>query len=360
MGLTNFTQPLFERANGNGTGRLVIDEGSENLRWKEVTNNLAYKEKGSSIEFEPYTGKSINNFSAPGFHPGFFAANPSELLLNEITYFRNNPLPIEKNNINYLWDKYAMPTALASRFIPANTGTGWDRINMLKPDLGIIDAGLDINILTHIQGAGKGLTISQRSPDWELQILNNIKKTGMKYVYMAIPDILDFPYFKLYTYESMVKKTGKAPQIIPNGTTEIRSVEPGDILLPTANVVNLYNSTFQGPLTDADVVRAQEAGRPEYYNDWFIKKFAKDYGYPIVDFYSVYKKIMAGQYVSEDGFRIDPSFPNGNFFSADGIYPSAIGQAVLANEVIKVFNAAYGMQIPLIHIGNYAAELGKN
>lgn len=38
------------------------------------------------------------------------------------------------------------------------------------------------------------------------------------------------------------------------------------------------------------------------------------------------------------------------FFSLDGMYPSAIGQAMIANEVIKTINKAYNMDIPLISI----------
>jgi exosome complex RNA-binding protein Rrp4 len=66
------------------------------------------------------------------------------------------------------------------------------------------------------------------------------------------------------------------------------------------------------------------------------------------------KKVIAGQYVSDDGFKIDGSFPNGNFFSQDGIYPSAIGQAVIANEFIKVINKKFQTQIPLINLTVYS------
>ena len=106
------------------------------------------------------------------------------------------------------------------------------------------------------------------------------------------------------------------------------------------------------------MIRKNEIARPTLYNDLLVR-WSKEYNYAIVDFYSVYKKIIAGNYISEDGFRIDPSYPNGNFFSADGIYPTAIGQAVLANEVIKVLNSTYRARIPLINITRYASEMDK-
>lgn len=359
MGLTNFKQPLFERESGNGTGRLVIDKASNDLRWKEVTNNLAYEERETFPKFKPYSGPPINNFSVPGLHPIFYNGGLGEFVENAVSYYKANPLPDEKTNANYLWDKYDISASLASRFIPSSVGTGWDQIGALKPDIGIIDVGLDIFVLTHLRGGGAGLSISQRAPIWEKQLMDMIKKTEMKYVYTTIPDVLDFPYFKIYTYEDAVRRTGAAPKIFKDGRKFVESVTAEDILLPTANVVNYFNGKFKEPLSDSDVILKEEAGRPEFYNQNFVQGWAKTNNHPLVDFYSVYKKVLAGQYVSEDGFKIDPSFPNGNFFSTDGIYPSAIGQAVLANEVIKVFNAAYGMQIPLIKIGDYAAEIAR-
>lgn len=159
MGLTNFKQPLFERENGNGTGRLVIDKTSSNFRWKAVTNNLAYEERETFAKFKPYSGVPENNFSIPGFHPVSYNGGLSEFVENAVSYYKANPLPIEKTNANYLWDKYAMSMELASRFMPSGTGAGWDQINTLKPDVGIIDVGLDIFVLTHLRG-GAGLSVN--------------------------------------------------------------------------------------------------------------------------------------------------------------------------------------------------------
>ncbi len=193
-----------------------------------MTNNLAYS--NPPIEFLPYSGNQVNNFSAPGLSPIFYNINVGDIVESTVTYYKTNPLNAEKTNANYLWDKYNMPVALGSRFIPSGTGTGWDRINAMKPDMGIIDAGLDNFVADYIRGEGLGLSSSQRWPDWELQILEKVKKTGMKYVYLTVPDILDAPYFKFYTYESMVKKVDKTPKFLQNGTDQLRDIEPTDIL----------------------------------------------------------------------------------------------------------------------------------
>lgn len=85
------------------------------------------------------------------------------------------------------------------------------------------------------------------------------------------PAVLGFPYFKLYTYEEAVRKTGIAPMMIKDGTRFEEAVTAANILLPTANVVNYFNGKFKGPFSDADVIRKEEAGRSEFYNQEFIR-----------------------------------------------------------------------------------------
>lgn len=69
---------------------------------------------------------------------------------------------------------------------------------------------------------------------------------------------------------------------------------------------------------------------------------------PVFDLNGLYKAIHAGNYVTQDGVKVDPNFVGGNFFSADRTTPTAFGQAVIANEVIKTINAYYKTRIPLI------------
>lgn len=102
-----------------------------------------------------------------------------------------------------------------------------------------------------------------------------------------------------------------------------------------------------------------EISKPEWHNESEIAAYAREFGHPLVDFYGIYKQIVGGTYMTDDGFRIDPSYPNGNFFSSDGIHPTAIGQAVLANEVIKVLNKNFQAKIPLINVGAFALEMEK-
>ena len=89
-----------------------------------------------------------------------------------------------------------------------------------------------------------------------------------------------------------------------------------------------------------------------------MREIAKSKGLAIVDLEKIYSQIHTNTYMSADGFKIDGS-PKGNFFSSDGIYPTAIGQAVIANEVIKSINATYKSSIPLINLKDYSQTVGK-
>ena len=74
------------------------------------------------------------------------------------------------------------------------------------------------------------------------------------------------------------------------------------------------------------------------------------YGIPIVDIASLFEKVLSPNgYISDDGVNISAEV----FFSIDGMYPSEIGQALIANEVFKTINESYKTKIPLISIRSF-------
>ena len=251
-----------------------------------------------------------------------------------------------------------MNASLFSRYVGKEYNSAWDYAKTIKPDVALVSTAFDIYILNYLRGGQRGL-FGGSEFSWELQVLNYLKEKGTKSVLATVPDVLDFPYFKWYTFDKMTKKMGNAIGIQSDDASTLPGANAETIFLPTVNVVGVHNgNSKRSYFQDLDVIRKDEISRPEFYNE-ILLKWSKEYNQPLVDFYSVYKKVLAGNYVSDDGFKIDPSYPNGNFFSSDGLYPSAIGQAVLANEVIKVLNATYHAQIPLINISNYAGEMAK-
>lgn len=87
--------------------------------------------------------------------------------------------------------------------------------------------------------------------------------------------------------------------------------------------------------------------------NFISKRLSSFANMPLFDINTFYKEIHRGNITTIDGIKVDAKWPGGNFFSLDGIYPSAFGQAVIANEVIKTMNSFYKMDVPLIPCAEY-------
>ncbi|MDR6805364.1 hypothetical protein J2Y45_002327 [Dyadobacter sp. BE34] len=355
MGLANFDPGLFDKEQGNGSGYFVQDPGSTLPNWSKVTNNLAF-DNDKTKQMKPYTGGMVHNISVPGNGISKYDLNLSRIYSEVIDFERTSPLPSSALTANYLWTTGLVPLALINRIIPADKANPWAHLKEMNPDIGIIDLNTDVYTIADIAGGENGL-LGPREVVQERLAINYFREKKAPYIYMTVPDVLDFPYFKWFTLKKLASRT-KNPIYSVWGSKSVLA-DNKTIFLPTINVINVLQGNAFETLEEHDVILPSEISKPEWHNDFEVAAYVREFGHPLVDFYSVYKKIIHGDYVSEDGFRIDPSYPNGNFFSSDGIHPTAIGQAVLANEVIKVLNKSYKAKIPLINVGMFAAEIEK-
>jgi len=91
-----------------------------------------------------------------------------------------------------------------------------------------------------------------------------------------------------------------------------------------------------------------------------IDSIATNRGIGVVDIHSVLNNILLhGLYVSDLG-TFSTSFILGGLFSYDGVHPSSRGEAVIANEWIKVINTKFGAQIPPVNLSSVAGmPIGK-
>lgn len=92
---------------------------------------------------------------------------------------------------------------------------------------------------------------------------------------------------------------------------------------------------------------------PALFYNTKIREYAAEKDLAVVDLFDLYQRIHRGGYTTDDGVPIDGT-AHGNFFSSDGIYPLPLGQAIIANEVIKAINKHYGAKIPLIDTAGFA------
>lgn len=354
MGLRNFQQPLFSIEQGNGTGYKQWVSGTTQPRFVEVVNNRSIVST-SPLTLTPYTG-AVNNLGMP--------------YLGESTIYQTDNWRLDPNlapgNYEPAYRTYFR------RLLPTDNlqwTTYYREYFQQQPaDLCTIELGVDDMIGYAYSGgtafnAVRGMDIATGRAFRALLYDLHARGEG-KCVIATVPDVRQFPYFKLYTVAEARRRNGGKPLYVRGLTSgSARPVDEGDFLLPSTRVEALFSAetgdkaglSASNPLLNRDVLSDDELEDLTAYIaynqiiDFSSKEWAtSNFKINIVDIAALYERILKGEYVTQDGVRIDPSFPNGNFFSQDGLYPTALGQAAIANEWIKVINQAYGTNVPLI------------
>ncbi len=329
-----FRQPLFSKTNGNGTGYFISPRTTRSSGREKVTNNLAVS--GADASLEPYTGPGLNNFAVPYFGKR----------MDGSSHLRADALPF----INRI-------KASASNRTPRNQRE-WIASLDKHSDLFIFEAGFDdlVHSILNDGGGISGIDFETIDLTDEMKMIGELVKSGKKGLLLTVPDVLSLPYFQQYNRDRI--KNYPVRLLVKRST----SVEPvnfdpeTDLLLPgeTAEKISARELTGTILLKDSDVISRDPydneflVADPATFNRFKIQRAAGMHNLALADLHQVYHRILDGSYTTHDGVKIDPSWPAGNFFSADGIYPTALGQAVIANECITALNLHYGLSIPLI------------
>ncbi|MCE7043824.1 hypothetical protein [Dyadobacter sp. CY312] len=355
MGISNFNSPLFDLEHRNGTGYLIAERSNSGPRWKEITNNLASVNFSDIPEFEPYDGEEAENLAFPrisrGSISGILSPNENGWIFDEFGRRYTDDMP-------FLWR--LAPEAKKNR------STYWDmalnKINVKQPAIVMSVFGFDEMMEENLENKhvkmSWGMASSETSP-LTILLADQAKRAGAIGVVFTIPDFRHLPYFNWFT-------KSKLDQINPNikltlsreNILGVREIAGDMVFLPTQNVEFVFKNAKEGrgaefPLLDTDVADHEElvGGSSELIN-LRIKREAKEKGLIVVDLADLYKRIYEGDFKSKDGYLIDGGV-NGNFFSSDGIYPSSIGNAVIANEAIEVLNDTFNAKIKLIDITQF-------
>jgi len=339
MGVADFKQPLFEGEFQNGNGTYTVRNKKGVLDFAE-----AKKPAFGSLDKLPEVAGEVHNLALP------------YLKVREIMVSEDKPgafLPsFEKASYQHL-----------NRFARGDEEGRLSYLAMLQgkeimPDFFTFELGMDDFVDYCRKGAyGEvlaGVPGERVGYHPENNLIKLLQKEGAKGVMANVPDVLSLPFFNFYKYEDVVAAVGKDVFIEWLWKNDLRLIDPRDKLIPSQDLAELVQRSGKGlradnPLLDENVLSYDEAVGVERYNS-VVDQIAASNKLPVVDLYGLYKKIQAGGYVTDDGLKIDPSYPGGNFFSADGIFPTAVGQAVIANEFIKTFNKHYGTTIELIRV----------
>ncbi len=361
MGMTDFQTPLFAENEANGTGYLqLVDDGTQYPSWKEVNNSKATVKAGSPPELAKYTDGVVHNYALP--EGGLIVMGN----------------PINNLGVNDFGRTWQTGEIFSGRIMPntIDAKTVSLRTQMFKQPINFFIAEDDVDrLFTAIKNNFNSLSsfgydqasLGPTMLSYTLDLLKENTNTN-KGVIFTWPIITDLAYFNWYSIVDL-KSKAKSISITTQKYSEtfvLDGSENNFLLLPSANTDALYRNLKKGDVVSVTVADAEILDPGELHrNTYFIRQYnerlrelAQKKGLAIVDLEKIYAQIHSNSYVSPDGFRIDGG-TKGSFFSADGIYPTAIGQAVIANEVIKAINSTYKANIPLVNLKSYSASVGK-
>lgn len=340
MQVNNFKQPLFERE-GTPTKKLIVAKNGT-ISFQEI------KGVSDSQDFSalPKINYEVDNLAIP-----YLKAMNIEIRENEKGAFLPSFDKRQYKHLNRFLNTDEEKNISYKNLLEKNV----KEVNFFTLEVGFHDFvsyyinggyGQDISFVTHHREGNLP----------ELEIISLLKSKGANGVIANVPNVIKFPFFKYYTYNYLTSKVGKGIFVQRYGKNDIRLINDHDIFIPSEGISALLNGSEHGlkaedPLLDEEVLGSEETIDVIYYNN-LLSDFARQSNIPIVDLNGLYEKILKGTFITDDGVKIDPSYPKGNFFSEDGIHPTAIGQGVITNEFIKTINSFYKSNIPLIKISD--------
>lgn len=187
-------------------------------------------------------------------------------------------------------------------------------------------------------------------------MIDSLSSIGAQMVVANIPDVTVIPYF-----------TTVMPYIVSNGVkmylwgqtqNGVRQLTDNDYVVFTAqNYLKLgVGLTQSNPLPNNLVLDRDEVAIAQQAVNSFNQiissicsstKLKDDKSIPVVDINKFLYDIKKNGYIIA-GEKYTSDYIKGNLFSFDGVHPSSKGQALVANEFIKVINDRYKANIPFV------------
>jgi hypothetical protein len=351
MGI-DFKNGLFDKNEYNGLGRKVPTSfnptGGPVPKRKEAINNLAI-ENG---RLRKYLGVTDNYYITN--HDGIVNRDANRIRFGGLNFLSKRDgsqesfaydLSVNKNKFDFLLFENGLQDILVGEYMNRiGNGKKYDLTELEKTK---INSKVEI-VTDALMGSGPELY----STIFKLLVSQQLNKG----VIINCPDFEDLPYFNT-NYRQQVQKIEDTYHVFSGFDREtlvLGSSSIDSLLAPNVNInlkpwvvqkrnLNISNSGYLIEESTVNSIKSEILNKNE--NSKILSIYAK---MPIFDINSFYKKILKGTFVTDDGVKVDTRWPSGNFFSSDGIYPTAFGQAVIANEIIKIMNGFYKMDIELI------------
>lgn len=134
-------------------------------------------------------------------------------------------------------------------------------------------------------------------------------------------------------------------------------------LPPGIDTTQAFGVTPQNPWPNALILDPGEIATATATVDAYngvISNVATANGFGLVDFNTIFKGIRANDFTGGtivNGITFKTIFVTGGLFSLDGVHPTSQGQGIIANEFIKVINAKFNANIPMVDVSTIPGSL---
>lgn len=209
-------------------------------------------------------------------------------------------------------------------------------------------------------------------------LLSQLTRYGAKGVLINIPDVSSTPFFnvvnpkglEISSYQADILNAAYAQLgmshitfqeganyfVVEDVTQGARKMRQGELILMNIPSDSLKCGGWGSakPIPKEYVLDLEELNNIKEATDNFniaIASFAAKYDLAVFDANEYLKSLAAG--IKWDGIAYSPNFVTGGVFSLDGIHLTPRGNALVANELIKVINAKYGSTLPAVNGNAY-------
>jgi len=197
-------------------------------------------------------------------------------------------------------------------------------------------------------------------------IVSGVRATGANVAIANLPDVAAAPFFT--TLKPYLTDPSTGTPILVSGN-KIHLLGPGGAQLTSADMVLLTAKdslavgtgippgipgvTSSGRvLQDKLVLSASEQATAQNAVDAYnqaIARIAAANNCALVDINALFKDILAHGY-QVGGVKLGSAMITGGLISLDGVHPTSVGQAIIANEFIMAINEKFNATIPLVNV----------
>jgi lysophospholipase L1-like esterase len=236
-----------------------------------------------------------------------------------------------------------------------------------RPSLVLVWIGTNDVLGGVIRGrAVEGVTVTPASAFRSAyqQVIAAVRQTGARVLAANIPDVTALPYATTISRFVVNPQTGQP--LVVNGQ-QVPLLGP-DGPLPPGTLVTLAAGSLiaQGhgiptsvggrgtPLPDEVILDAAEISFLQdrvNADNQAIAEILQAASVPLVDLNAFYRSLLSSGYVV-GGVQLTNSFLRGGYISLDGVNPTDLGYAVLANEFIRALNLA-GAGLEPVNLGPF-------